>query len=148
MQVGVIEPGQHVTGVFPEVWIGHGQGGLYERVGQVLWIGRIERDVAARGFGRRKGLEYMLSTAVVDARGLQQQTIGRVEQAWQGLHRGQVTRQFGIVKSCPQNKQRQEQAEHEGEAECKATCARFHTAASGLAAVTATAEEGGDVSHQ
>ena len=67
----------------------------------MLRILRVERDVATRGFCRARRCSGYAAAAVIDARGLQQQSVGRVEQARQGLDRGQVARQLGIEKAVP-----------------------------------------------
>lgn len=58
----------------------------------------VDGNVAARRLARREGGEQLQTRAVVDARGLEQQSIGRVEQAREDVGRGQAAGQVGIGK--------------------------------------------------
>jgi len=89
--------------MIPKLRVGGGDHGVDEICGDVLRVLVADGDVAARGvFGGKSG-EELRACAVIDARGLQQQAVGRVEQARQNFGGGQPAGDIGIGEGAEQN---------------------------------------------
>lgn len=66
-----------------------------------------ERNVTSRqsrAGGGRKGENDTIARAVINARGLEQKSIGRIEHSWENLCRGEIARQVDIGKRSDEDK--------------------------------------------
>lgn len=80
----------------------------------MLWIGLAERNVAARqthARGGREGEDDVSPGAVGDARGLQEQAVGRIEQNGENLRGGQVAGEVHVGEGGDDDERRAEQGQ-------------------------------------
>ena len=101
----------------PEIGIGRGNDRICQRLGQMLRIGFAQRNVTAWRVVGRKGEKYMLARAVEDLRGLQQQSIGRVEICGEKLGRRQVAREADVGERAHDDERRRDQRQDHPQAE-------------------------------
>jgi hypothetical protein len=96
-----------------------------------LRIGIAERDVATRRIVRRKREQHLFSCAVIDARGLEQRPIRRVEECWQDFYGREIRREVDVCKrNCDDQRGNKERKDHP-RAEKDVAPARFVEALTG-----------------
>lgn len=109
----------------PEVRVGGGDDGVDKAGGDVLRVLVADGDVAARGVFGRKGGEQVRACAVIDACGLQEQAVGRVEQARQQIGGRQVAGDFGVAERAEQNADAEQYRKDDSPAEDESARAVF-----------------------
>lgn len=111
--------------MIPEVRVGGGDDGVDEGCGDMLRVLVADGDVAARGVFGGKGCEQVRACAVVDARRLQQQTVGRIEQARQDFGGGQSASDVGVAECAKQNADAEQNRKDDSPAENESARAVF-----------------------
>lgn len=101
----------------PEARVGAGDDRVGQGPGQVLRICVAEGDVTARRVGGGEDMDDVPARAVGDARGLEQQSAGRVEQGREHLGGGQVAREVHVAECGGDDERGDQQGEDHTRAE-------------------------------
>jgi len=136
--------------VFPKVWVAAGDDRIGKGLGQVLWVVVAERNVTARqSFARSRGegVDDVFARAVGDARGLEQESVWRVEQGRQDLHGGQVAREVDVAECRDDDERGNEQGENHPRAEQGVARAGFVLVLFGDTPLASLAQDGNGGGH-
>ncbi|NOH01496.1 MAG: hypothetical protein HND47_05735 [Chloroflexi bacterium] len=79
-----------------ELRVGGGDDRFDQFFREVLCVLFVDGNIASRRFVRREGGEQLQARAVIDARGLEEQSVWRVQENRENLCGGQVTGHAGI----------------------------------------------------
>ena len=145
MQFGVVKTREVVACVFPKVWVAAGDDRVGKGLGQVLRVVVAERNVTARQSSARsrgEGVDDVFARAVGDARGLEQESVWRVEQGRQDLHGGQVAREVDVAECRDDDERGNEQGQDHPRAEQGVARAGFVRLLFGDAPLASLAQDG------
>jgi hypothetical protein len=96
MQIWIDEVSERIARMIPKVGIGFRDDRISQRLGKILWIGIAEGNVTARRVILCECENNILARAIIDARGLEEKSIGWVEEGWENLRRREIVRQADV----------------------------------------------------
>ena len=133
---------ESVAGVLPEMGIGGGDHGVAQPFRQMLRIGLAKRDVAPPRIVRRKCEQHVLAGPVIDAGGLEQEPIRRVEQLGQELYGWEIAREIDVGYCRGENARGDEQRSKDAHRQQAAAFAGRTRVLAGKPSLAAGAQDG------
>jgi len=116
----------------------------------MLRVGIAEGNIAARrnhAGGGRECEQYIFMRAIINARGLEEESVWRIKENWENLCRGQAACEIDVCKRSDDDERGNEQGENRPRAKKCVSPAQFTCALFGKPALAACAEDGGGLAH-
>jgi hypothetical protein len=90
----------------------------------------------------------MLARAVIDTRGLEEKSIGRIQQLWENIHRGEIVREVDVCKCRDEETCSNEQGKEDSCAQEAVAFARCTCLLAGKSSLAAGAQNWSDLGHR